>query len=63
MAKPAERLALGFVELVPQRLVLGRQSGDPLLQLGDDRAEGLVLLTVLFNQCTEPLPTRVRPRS
>ena len=43
-------VALGLVELVAERLVLGHQIGDPLLQSGEDGAEGLVLLTELFDQ-------------
>ena len=43
-------LALGLVELVAQGAVLGDEVGDPLLQLGDDSAQGLMLLTKLFDQ-------------
>jgi hypothetical protein len=43
-------LPLSFVELVAQRLILGRQIGDPLLQCRDNGAQGLVLLTELFDR-------------
>jgi hypothetical protein len=50
-------LPLGVVELIAQRLVLGRQISDSLLQRrdlllqrGDDRVEAPVLLTELFDQ-------------
>jgi hypothetical protein len=43
-------LPLGFVELVAQRLVLGHQIGDPLLQGRDDGAQGPVLLTESFDR-------------
>jgi hypothetical protein len=54
-------LALGLVELIAEGLVLRRQIGDSLVQRGNDGAEGLDLLTELFDQC-ESVCQRLRIR-